>query len=418
MHGLFRQAVIDRASAQWLGRIVLVRPLSFGAYALAATLTIIAVVLFLMFGQYTRRTQVSGILVPEFGVMRLVSPVSGTVTEAKATEGASVRYSERLMVLSTERASQFEARTESVIADKMAERKVSLKSELEKAKTLAEQQRAMMAARSAGLRDELRQLDDEIELQGRRTASADTQRDKFQSLHSQKFVSELQLHQKNDELYEQQSKLKSLARMRHAISRELSQVESEIQGIPVKLAREQASTQRGISVLEQDQMDNEAKRSIAINAPQAGTVAAILHKIGSHVKAGDILMTIVPSDARLEAHFFAPSKAIGFVAVGQPVQLRYHAYPHEKFGKYHGKVVGISRVPLQPSEIPSAIPGTTGVAEALYRITVAPDSQTAVAFGQSQNLQVGMLVDGAIGQDTRTLLDWILEPLYSLKGRL
>ncbi len=36
------------------------------------------------------------------------------------------------------------------------------------------------------------------------------------------------------------------------------------------------------------------------------------------------LLTLLPTDAILEAHLFAPSKAVGFVEPGQHVRVRSH----------------------------------------------------------------------------------------------
>jgi membrane fusion protein len=40
----------------------------------------------------------------------------------------------------------------------------------------------------------------------------------------------------------------------------------------------------------------------------------------------------VPSGARLLAHLYAPSSAVGFLRADQPVLLRYDAFPYQKYG--------------------------------------------------------------------------------------
>ncbi len=56
--------------------------------------------------------------------------------------------------------------------------------------------------------------------------------------------------------------------------------------------------------------------------------------------------------------------------------------------------------------------------EPLYRITVVLARQTITAYGKPQPLQAGMLVDADIVQEKRHLYEWVLEPLYSLTGKL
>ena len=41
-----------------------------------------------------------------------------------------------------------------------------------------------------------------------------------------------------------------------------------------------------------------------------------------------------------------------------------------------------------------------------------------MAYGKTQPLQAGMLLEADVLQDTRRLYEWVLEPLYSLTGKL
>ena len=56
--------------------------------------------------------------------------------------------------------------------------------------------------------------------------------------------------------------------------------------------------------------------------------------------------------------------------------------------------------------------------EPLYRITVSLDRQTVAAYGQEQALAAGMQLDADVLLERRTLIEWIFEPLLSLKSRV
>jgi membrane fusion protein len=144
-------------------------------------------------------------------------------------------------------------------------------------------------------------------------------------------------------------------------------------------------------------------------------VAALLVEPGQTVAPGTTLATIIPAPAALEAHLYAPSRAIGFVREGQAVLLRYVAFPHQKFGAHLGRIAAIARNPLSPGELGFAPPD--GSREPLYRIKVALPSQSVDAYGRAEPLQPGMLVEADIQLDRRVLLEWIFEPLLSLAGR-
>ncbi len=123
----------------------------------------------------------------------------------------------------------------------------------------------------------------------------------------------------------------------------------------------------------------------------------------------------MPAGSPLLAHLYAPSSAIGFVRPEQPVLLRYQAFPYQKFGHHEGRVLQVSRTPLQAGEV--AALGTTP-AEPMYRITVALDRQSVSAYGEEQPLAAGMQLEADVLLDRRRLIEWIFEPVLSVTGRI
>ena len=65
------------------------------------------------------------------------------------------------------------------------------------------------------------------------------------------------------------------------------------------------------------------------------------------------------------------------------------------------------------------MPGTPEQGEGglpFYRVVAALDHSDIMAYGAEQPLRPGMLASADIRVDERTLLQWLLEPLYSIKG--
>jgi membrane fusion protein len=141
---------------------------------------------------------------------------------------------------------------------------------------------------------------------------------------------------------------------------------------------------------------------------------------GQPVTAGARLATVLPRDAVMLAHLYAPSSAIGFVHPQQQVQLRYQAFPYQKFGHQRGTVVQVSRTPLSSAELAQlSLPAGAGSqGEPLYRITVALDRQSVQAFGKEQALTAGMQLDADVLLEKRRLIEWIFEPLLALGHRV
>lgn len=178
-----------------------------------------------------------------------------------------------------------------------------------------------------------------------------------------------------------------------------------------------ANFQRDIALLEQEQVETQARGELAVRAPVSGVIATQLVKPGQAVQAGQPLLVLLPGDGKLEAQLLVPSRAIGFIGTGDTVLLRYQAYPYQKFGHYMGHVTRISRSALTASE-QGALTGNTETGEQRYHVTVALARQSVTAYSQTEPLKPGMLLEADILGERRRLIEWLFEPLYSIRGTM
>jgi membrane fusion protein len=155
----------------------------------------------------------------------------------------------------------------------------------------------------------------------------------------------------------------------------------------------------------------ESRSSYALKAPVAGKVAALQVSVGSAVSPNVPVAVIMPESGALQANLLIPTRAAGMIEAGQRVGIRYAAFPYQKFGIARGQITRVETAVLGPSELKTPV----SVEEPVYRVTAALDAQEVRAFGRLYPLQAGMLLDAEIVLETRSLLEWILEPLYSLR---
>jgi len=230
----------------------------------------------------------------------------------------------------------------------------------------------------------------------------------------QGFFSEAQLVQQREQVLEQQARLQALERSRTALQRDRGSIAAAQAAQRPKNARERAAIEREISALDQQITEYESRRTLVITAPADGVVTAILAGRGQSVAAGAPLLSILPEGAVLQAQLLVPGRAAGFLAAGQPVALRYQAFPFQRFGSSHGVVKEIARSLIAPgdAQLPVALN------EPAYRITVALERQTVRAYGKDFPLQDGMLLEADVALDRRRLLEWLFEPLLALAGRV
>ena len=422
MHDLFRREALEAKSNAFLGATVLHPPFAFSVWAAISAALALLLMVFLIFGEYTKRTRVVGITAPESGVIKLMAPQAGIVIDRRVKEGQAVAAGDVLFVLSAERmtaSGTSAAGAQSAMLEQLRLRRDSLRDEVVRQRALVREQSAQIARRLADLRLEAEQSQREVTTLQTRVASSEKQTSRLEELGRQGFMSELAVQQKREEALDQQSRLQALQRNRFAIEREAASLAADLRQLPLKGEQQLAEIGRNIALIEQELASTEASRQIVVTAPQNGTVTAILAEKGQMV-GNQPLLTLLPTDAILEAHLFAPSKAVGFVEPGQHVRVRYAAYPYQKFGQYEGTVTHVSRSALGGNELPLQFGGLAQQvsAEGFYKITVALARNDVTAYGRPQPLTAGMQLEADVLQDTRSLIEWLFEPLVSLRGKL
>ena len=327
-----------------------------------------------------------------------------------------MRRGDVLFVLSIDRAT-LSGDTQAAVQASLAVRSKSLHDASRQKAQLQQEQRAALDRQIEDMRHELAQMDTEAELQRQRLVLAQQATARLESLKNDNFVSAAQVQAKTEEMLGVRAQLQALSRQRTAHLREIGTLEAQRRELPLRSMAAMGEIERDLASLAQESAENEAKQRVVIRAPQDGVVTAVLAEPGHSVSPASALASLLPADARLQAQLFAPSSAVGFVRANQQVQLRYQAFPYQKFGHHAGQVLQVSRTPLQAAELaglplPEAMKGAAS-AEPLYRITVDLDQQAVQAYGQAQPLAAGMQLEADVLLDRRRLIEWVFEPLLS-----
>ncbi|MBA4341514.1 MAG: hypothetical protein C0423_05100 [Methylibium sp.] len=416
---LFRPEARHAHSVARLGTINLHRPVPLHLLTAAALGAVVLVGVFLCTAEYTRKARVSGYLVPDRGVLRITPPQAATVLSREVSEGQSVRAGDVLFVLSLDSGA---AQAGEGIAQSLAERERSLSQAAGQQQQLLRAQALALDQRVAGLQRELDQLAAEARLQNERLALAQQSLARTEALGRDQFVSSAQVQAKREETLGLQGQQQALARQRESLHRELLSLQAQRRELPLRGEVQQGEIARDLAGLKALGLETEAKRRLVLRAPSDGIVSTVLAEPGQPVAPGMALANVLPALTQMQAHLYAPSSAVGFVRPAHAVQLRYQAFPYQKFGQQQGQVLRISRTPLAPAELATlALPSTLtqgAATEPLYRITVTLDRQTVAAYGEEQALAAGMQLDADVLLERRKLIEWLFEPLLSLARRV
>jgi multidrug efflux pump subunit AcrA (membrane-fusion protein) len=156
-----------------------------------------------------------------------------------------------------------------------------------------------------------------------------------------------------------------------------------------------------------------ATSNIIITAPISGQIVSAEARIGQAIAPNASLFTIAPAGTKLRARLVAPTRATGFIGVGQDVRLLIDAYPFQRFGAVQGRITQISGAVMTATQI--VAPFT--MQEAGYVIDVEVPVQTINAYGKAMPLTNGMLLKADVVIDKRSLIQWLLDPLFATGRR-
>jgi membrane fusion protein len=379
----------------------------------------VSLLLLLFCATYPRKVRVSGWIVPEGGLVQVFSPSAGVITDVAVGEGAQVKKGDRLVAISTDRESSTMGFTGEQVARQLNLRKDSLLEDRRNLERLIEQQKRSLTERLETVKSSDGKIGSEISLQRVRLWQAGRTVNRQKALMKQSVGSTEQVQVAEEGQVEQMARLQELERNRLLTQRDRQTVQAELAELPIKMERDLAAIDRNIASVEEQLAQLAAQREIVLSAQSAGTVTALQAKRGGNPDTRTPLLAIVPEGSKLEAHIFCSSRAVGFLKVGQPVLLRYQAFPYQKFGHYEGTVASIAQSAVTPSELAPQIASLARAAgndEAVYRITVALKSQSVQAYGKAVSLHPGMQLDADVVLENRRLVEWMLEPLFTVSG--
>ena len=415
---IFRKEALDSLQPRLQGEVILVPRMSMWWWCLIAIVALSFLLWFAVQGSYTRRSTVSGQLVPAAGLIRIQTPQAGVIVERNVIDGQIVRKGDLLFVISSDRIGGSSREIQLDIRREIELRQQSLQSEILRNKKEQSDEIKNLERRIGVLQADSKNIDRQLELQRQRVRVAQDTKNRYQELADNDFIAKEQLTQKELDLSEQMSRLQVLERDVQAIQRDLTSTDREIGTAKNRYANLNSNLQRNISSAQQDLTEVESRRRVLVTAPQDGRVTLVAGELGQLADINRPLLSILPIQAKLQARLFAPSRAMGFIHTGDKVLIRYQAYPYQKFGLHEGKVTAVSTASVSSTELAGfTLPDLTA-GEPVYGITVDLLSQNVMAYGAAQPLQAGLRLEADILQETRHIYEWMLEPLYSITGKM
>jgi membrane fusion protein len=410
---LFREEALayQSASSAQFGETTGLLPPSWGRITLLFAVFMAALVIFLFNVSFARKETVRGKLRFDGAEAKVFALEPGIVSYVFVSDEQIVAAGDPLFEVKSERyLTDGQVLSDQVLATLQRE-KVSLSGQISALTDSARLGRASAElAREDALRRK-RELEAQRIILTERLEVAERRRDEIASLRDKGLVAEPVFNEREEVVVILKQNLLQIDGQIADAASAARQAGTDILQVDAGLMRDRSALDQRIAQIDSQTGQTAASQGHIVRAPQGGRVAAVRPRKGEPIEPGMPLAIVLPGDAALTAELYLPSRAIGFVEPGQTVKLMYDAYPYQKFGIARGEVLSVAGVAQRPDEIGIA----TESPELLYRVRVNLETTSVRAFGQDHNLQPGMELSADVVLENRRLVDWLLEPLRSVR---
>ena len=411
---MFRKEAIQAKSQKLRGDVFLVQPISFLVLGLLILSLVTFFIVVLFTGDYARSEQVSGHLVPSGGLVKIQTPRFGILKSIDVKENETIISGQVLASITVSSNHLDGSSFENVAKAALYRQEVALQTQITLEIHQLEVEMNRLKAHLEEKTFKIQALNAQVQLQQQLSEIAEDAFNEVQSLlnkgyiskEKSKFLRRQWLSQKADENFRKQD----LATAKS----ELEQSRIRLQQLPIESKQRIVRLNSQRAELEGRKNELSGRSAYAISSTVNGKVVSIsMDSIGRSVQTGQPLLTIMPADSVLQAELFVPSRAIGFVEVGQDVRLLYDAFPYQHFGSHKATITAITETILAPNETLSPFK----LGEPVYRITATLEEKTIDARGKTLALQNGMSLRANIILERRSFLEWLLEPIRAVGER-
>jgi membrane fusion protein len=412
---LFRAQALNARQAAGFGRPLMMPARWQWSLGFAVLLVCGAGVWMLATGSYARSETVFGWLEPTAGTMELVSPADATVTRVFVAQGATVEIGDPLIALATGPYLLTGPALGSAAATAEAQQQAALRAEVQELARRAPIERQQLRTALSRTQQSQLALQLQRELLAQRIAVARQQHGRIQVLVDRGHAAPQKQAAARATVLALRERNLELSRLHNQGEMERERLAAEIAQHPARVTEARSRIESQLASLSRQRLSREAAHGQLLRASRSGIVAKLQARRGQLVERGAPLLTLGAPQAKLQLALMVPVKAIGFLQPGQRLALAYDAFPQQKYGTFCGQVTRIAPYPLTHREL-ARLPARLD--EPHYRLTGTLCSQSVTAFGKAMALKAGMTLRAQVKLGERSFLEWLFEPLLSLKGRL
>lgn len=415
---MFRKEALKSREMRWRGSAILLPGIPLWVIALFCSLFVMSFITFISLGTYTRRINVSGEITTLPRPINIYSNTQGFIIRRYVNEGELIKKDDPIYQIDVSKST-----TSGVVS---VNKNNDIRHQLERVKDIITRLEDSKKITLNSLNKQLKQYDNAYKIssdiitraeEGIRTMKENM--DNYKNFHSRGLITKDQLTYQESLYYQQQNNLLNLSSQKDQNILQVTNLTSQIQTQAADFDNRIYQMELQRYDLQKELVENDQGSSIIVRALSDGKVDSMSVTVGQMVNAGDSLLQLLPNYIKnYYLVLWVPNDAVAYISEGDKVNIRYDAFPSEKFGQFSGIVKTISRTPASRQEMMTYQGAPADTADASgpwYKVIVLPNKQAIAYDDKSLSLENGMKAESTLFLEKRKIYQWMLSPFYDMK---
>ncbi|GKX64351.1 hypothetical protein SOASR032_29200 [Pragia fontium] len=417
---IFRQEAINNQKQQWVGKVLLLSGIPPWLISLLSTLFILALFCSLYFFHYTRRIDVEGEIITIPHSINVYSPQQGYIIKTYIKVGDMVNKGDPLYEIDVSRTTN--------LGNVSAGTKTLIKSQIENIDAITVKLEGNKQTTIASLQSQLEQYLSSHKETEKLIASAREGVEKMRQgmVNYERYlrsglINKDQLNNQSYLFYQQQNAYQGLKSQGIQEDLRISELRSQILTQSADFDNQILQNEYQRNDLQRKMIESDAGDTIIISAQSSGQVESLSVTIGQMVNAGSSLAQVSPTqNKQYYLLLWLPNNSLPYIKNGDGINIRYDAFPSEKFGQFPGQIDTISYIPASREELAlytsSPVKNPNEPTENFYKVLVAIKDTSFSDKGKQMQLSSGLKARAIVFLDKRPLYEWMFIPFYGIKN--
>lgn len=397
---LFRPEAL-RSQDRLHGDVNLVPPVSWQVITCLILLVFISAGIFLAVAQHARIATARGVIESDRGIVEAKTSRSGTIDKILVKEGSLVRKGDVLAIIRHD-VDAASGNLQAIRSDAIEDERRSIGDQSSAMQVAAQARINSYSAEAMAARQDQAGLSARMIEQRALIEAARDDLSKAQDVAKRGFVSQQDLRKREEKLAQRRQDLAVLQQEYASAVASQRTASSNIARERAELAESLSGAKGQLAVLSGRKVDDGNIAQTKILAPAEGIISSLPLAVGAAVSAEAKIATLLPLGGKLQARINLPDSAVPMVAPGQMAMLSVDAFPYQTYGTVEARILRVSETAVETPAGKSFV--------ALAEI----ERPSISSYGKDRELRPGMALTARIRTMKRSLLQWLLDPVYAV----